>query len=132
MHPYCILDPLNLSSASSSTLIAPSFHLEQGASTSRPPSISSPLGLDTDEVLVDSPITPVKPLLQLSDENYKKQRRRECHNLVEKRRREHINAKIEELGTLLPEKYNQIDEPAEEEDEDGKTTAKKKVSYIDP
>lgn len=97
------------------------------ASGSVPSMVPGSLGsFDTDEVLVDSPITPVKPLLQLSDENYKKQRRRECHNLVEKRRREHINAKIEELGTLLPEKYNQIDEPAEEEDEDGKTTAKKK------
>lgn len=103
------------------------------ASGSVPSMVPGSLGsFDTDEVLVDSPITPVKPLMQLSDENYKKQRRRECHNLVEKRRREHINAKIEELGTLLPEKYNQIDEPAEEEDEDGKTSAKKKVSYIDP
>ncbi|WVQ91884.1 hypothetical protein IAS59_005689 [Cryptococcus gattii] len=97
------------------------------ASGSVPSMVPGSLGsFDTDEVLVDSPITPVKPLLHLSDENYKKQRRRECHNLVEKRRREHINAKIEELGTLLPEKYNQIDEPAEEEDEDGKAAAKKK------
>lgn len=103
------------------------------ASGSVPSMVPGSLGsFDTDEVLVDSPITPVKPLLHLSDENYKKQRRRECHNLVEKRRREHINAKIEELGTLLPEKYNQIDEPAEEDDEDGKAAAKKKVSYASP
>ncbi|WVN87266.1 uncharacterized protein L203_102443 [Cryptococcus depauperatus CBS 7841] len=79
-----------------------------------------------DDVIVDSPVTPVKPLMSFgADDSYKKQRRRECHNLVEKRRREHINAKIEELGSLLPDKYNQVEEP-EEEDEEGEEKKNKK------
>jgi len=64
------------------------------------------------------------------DETYKKQRRRECHNQVEKRRREHINAKIEELSQLLPANYSQIDEAigeADEEDDDIESPIKKKV-----
>ncbi|WVQ75820.1 hypothetical protein IAR50_005453 [Cryptococcus sp. DSM 104548] len=84
---------------------------------------------DNDEVIVESPVTPVKslPHLPVVDDSYKKQRRRECHNLVEKRRREHINAKIEELNTLLPEKYNQaVDQADDEEEEADKATKKKK------
>lgn len=53
-----------------------------------------------------------------SEETYKKQRRRECHNQVEKRRREHINAKIEELSQLLPATYSQIDETLGEDDDE--------------
>jgi hypothetical protein len=33
----------------------------------------------------------------------KKRRRRESHNAVERRRRENINERIQELGTMLPE-----------------------------
>ncbi|CAG8500519.1 9994_t:CDS:2 [Paraglomus occultum] len=35
----------------------------------------------------------------------KKRRRRESHNAVERRRRDHINERIQELSTLLPETY---------------------------
>ncbi|CAG8490326.1 1662_t:CDS:2 [Paraglomus brasilianum] len=35
----------------------------------------------------------------------KKRRRRESHNAVERRRRDHINERIHELSTLLPETY---------------------------
>jgi hypothetical protein len=35
--------------------------------------------------------------------NEKRRRRRESHNAVERRRRDHINEKIQELSTLLPE-----------------------------
>jgi hypothetical protein len=35
--------------------------------------------------------------------NEKRRRRRESHNAVERRRRDHINEKIHELSTLLPE-----------------------------
>ncbi|WVQ79849.1 hypothetical protein IAT38_001949 [Cryptococcus sp. DSM 104549] len=83
-----------------------------------------------DDTIVESPMTPAKPLVALTDDSFKKQRRRECHNQVEKRRREHINAKIEELCTLLPERYNQQmnEEAAAEEDEEevSKTTGKRK------
>ena len=47
-------------------------------------------------------------------ETIKRQRRRECHNMVEKRRREHINSKIEELNKLLPPAYS-ADEIVEDE-----------------
>jgi hypothetical protein len=80
---------------------------------------------------IDSPMTPAQPLPPLADadEQTKKQRRRECHNQVEKRRREHINAKIEELGRLLPPQYNQVDEAVEdEEDDEHDSPMKKKVS----
>lgn len=55
----------------------------------------------------------------LGDES-RKQRRRECHNQVEKRRREHINAMIEELNKLLPAKFKMPIEAevAVEDDED--------------
>ncbi|WVW78210.1 hypothetical protein I302_100161 [Kwoniella bestiolae CBS 10118] len=82
-------------------------------------------GETMDDAIIDSPMTPAKPLPhQLTDESYKKQRRRECHNQVEKRRREHINAKIEELCHLLPPFYNLPDNEEaildEEEEEEGK------------
>ena len=35
--------------------------------------------------------------------NEKRRRRRESHNQVERRRRDHINEKIQELSGLLPE-----------------------------
>jgi len=67
-----------------------------------------------------------------SDDTYKKQRRRECHNQVEKRRREHINAKIEELSQLLPPQYSEPEEVMEDEEEEepvgGNASTKKKVS----
>ncbi|WRT64567.1 uncharacterized protein IL334_001499 [Kwoniella shivajii] len=70
-----------------------------------PGSIGS-FGENLDDAIIDSPMTPARPLETLSEESYKKQRRRECHNQVEKRRREHINAKIEELSHLLPPLYS--------------------------
>lgn len=80
-----------------------------------------------------SPITPAQALPVLpSDDTYKKQRRRECHNQVEKRRREHINAKIEELSQLLPPQYSEPEESIEDEEEDepapGNPSMRKKVS----
>lgn len=65
-----------------------------------------------------SPITPAQPLLGLSDDSYKKQRRRECHNQVEKRRREHINSRIEELSVLLPAHYKIYEEAIDDEEEE--------------
>jgi len=84
-----------------------------------------------EDPLVDSPLTPAHTLPNLHpDESYRKQRRRECHNQVEKRRREHINAKIEELSQLLPPSYAQLDEAIadeeEEEEEPGVSPIKKK------
>lgn len=60
-------------------------------------------------------------------ETIKRQRRRECHNMVEKRRREHINSKIEELNQLLPPAYSadEVVEDEEEEDFKGSPTKKK-------
>ncbi|WVR04808.1 hypothetical protein IAU60_001820 [Kwoniella sp. DSM 27419] len=90
---------------------------------------------EADDPIVDSPITPVRPLNNLVDDSFKKQRRRECHNQVEKRRREHINAKIEELSSLLPPLYNAADNDEaldDEEEEDVKpqqgASGKKKKS----
>ncbi|KAG0353611.1 Myc-type, basic helix-loop-helix domain-containing protein [Gamsiella multidivaricata] len=37
--------------------------------------------------------------------NEKRRRRRESHNAVERRRRDNINEKIQELSTLLPDIY---------------------------
>ncbi|WWD21687.1 hypothetical protein CI109_106173 [Kwoniella shandongensis] len=73
-----------------------------------------------DDAIIDSPMTPARPLAVFSEESFKKQRRRECHNQVEKRRREHINAKIEELNFLLPASYNKManEEGLDEEDEE--------------
>ncbi|OCF58578.1 hypothetical protein L486_03065 [Kwoniella mangroviensis CBS 10435] len=88
----------------------------------QPGSLGS-FGETLDDAIIDSPMTPAKPLQALSDESYKKQRRRECHNQVEKRRREHINAKIEELSHLLPAMYNLPDNDEvllDDEEEEGK------------
>ena len=68
---------------------------------------SSSFDTTFDDAILDSP--------PLDRTDAKKQRRRECHNQVEKRRREHINAKIEELGHLIPAHY-QVEEEEEEED----------------
>ena len=85
-------------------------------------------------VLTGRPVTPahLRPSLAI-DDSYKKQRRRECHNQVEKRRREHINAKIDELSELLPPTYSQNEEVVGEDDvEDDNTESplKKKVHTL--
>ncbi|WWC68159.1 uncharacterized protein I206_102082 [Kwoniella pini CBS 10737] len=90
-----------------------------GSVPSMVPGSLGSFGETVDDAVIDSPMTPAKPLHLLSDESYKKQRRRECHNQVEKRRREHINAKIEELSQLLPPAYNlPNDEEAIEDDDE--------------
>jgi hypothetical protein len=73
-------------------------------------------------------MTPAQTLPTL-DDTYRKQRRRECHNQVEKRRREHINAKIEELSQLLPPHYNEPEEVVEDEEDEEPAVSplKKKV-----
>jgi hypothetical protein len=64
-------------------------------------------------------MSPVHTLPNIStDDSYKKQRRRECHNQVEKRRREHINAKIDELSQLLPVSYAQMDDAIDDDEEE--------------
>ena len=85
------------------------------------------------------PITPAQslPVNLVTDELYKKQRRRECHNQVEKRRREHINAKIDELSHLLPPHYNAVEEAIDDDEEDEHnhpqgSPMKKKVGQLCP
>lgn len=77
-----------------------------------------------------SPVTPAQGMQALLGEESRKQRRRECHNQVEKRRREHINAMIEELNKLLPAKFKMpLDGDVaveDEEDEEAENTAAKK------
>lgn len=94
------------------------------------PSMQS-FGTTIDEA-IDSPLlSPSSQLLPMHDaeERSKKQRRRECHNQVEKRRREHINAKIEELSHLLPPQYSQVEEEEEEiEDESPKKRKQRRNS----
>ncbi|TPX47123.1 hypothetical protein SeLEV6574_g02835 [Synchytrium endobioticum] len=55
----------------------------------------------------DTSVTPgsSKPSVRL-DANERRRRRRESHNAVERRRRDNINEKIQELATLLPEYAN--------------------------
>ena len=83
-----------------------------------------------------SPLTPALQLAQLplmaNEDSLKKQRRRECHNQVEKRRREHINAMIEELNRLLPIQHRMYDEAVldEEEEEDWPEAAQKKKAGL--
>ena len=60
------------------------------------------------------------------EDSSKRQKRRESHNQVEKRRREHINAKIEELGKLLPVTPGQ--NGADDYDDDDYGSSRKKVS----
>lgn len=78
-------------------------------------------------------MTPAQSVQALLGDESRKQRRRECHNQVEKRRREHINAMIEELNKLLPPRFKNPLDPdvAIEDDEDEENGAdspvKKKV-----
>ncbi|ORY21746.1 hypothetical protein BCR39DRAFT_552974 [Naematelia encephala] len=88
-----------------------------------PSLVSGSFGSYAEDALMESPMTPVLPLV---DDTAKKQRRRECHNQVEKRRREHINAKIDELSHLLPPKYLLLDEAVEDEEEEDADSPKKK------
>ncbi|KAL7419127.1 hypothetical protein Q5752_005963 [Cryptotrichosporon argae] len=79
-------------------------------------------GASLEESALESPMTPAQdlhPAMPSADET-KKQRRRESHNQVEKRRREHINLMIDQLSKLLPLRYQQMNAPAEaiEEDDD--------------
>ncbi len=100
-------------------------------SSSVPSVMTGSFGTTADEATSDSPVTPAQNLPPLpSDDMSKKQRRRECHNQVEKRRREHINAKIEELSQLVPASYGNDDDMDDDDDEDLNAEgniAKKKV-----
>lgn len=95
----------------------------QGHSWDHVPQMIPSFGATVEDAIFDSPITPALEI----DEQSKRQRRRECHNQVEKRRREHINLKIEELSRLLPAQYN-IPGPDEEDEETIGDSPKKKVS----
>lgn len=81
-------------------------------------------------------MTPAQNIQSLIGDETRKQRRRECHNQVEKRRREHINAMIEELNKLLPSKFKmplEAEVAIEDEDEEEATAdspIKKKVSCL--
>ncbi|ORX34084.1 hypothetical protein BD324DRAFT_195844 [Kockovaella imperatae] len=66
------------------------------------------------------------------EDTFKRQKRRECHNQVEKRRREHINGKIEELGKLLPARYAEEAAQAEEDEEENRGSSKKKKKRPNP
>lgn len=50
-----------------------------------------------------STVSPISTTQQPDLLNEKRRKRRESHNAVERRRRDHINEKIQELSTLLPE-----------------------------
>lgn len=80
-------------------------------------------------MLTLSPITPAQSVHALLGDEGRKQRRRECHNQVEKRRREHINAMIEELNKLLPPRFKNPMDPdvAIEDDEDEEATTESPV-----
>jgi hypothetical protein len=86
-------------------------------------------GTTIDEAILDSPFSPTFNLPGLpfdANEESKKQRRRECHNQVEKRRREHINTKIDELSQLLPPQYQQVEEALDEEEDEADADSPKK------
>ncbi|CAK9785586.1 unnamed protein product [Cutaneotrichosporon oleaginosum] len=79
-----------------------------------------PFGTSADGTApLDSPMTPAQSVQALLGDESRKQKRRECHNQVEKRRREHINAMIEELNKLLPPRFkNPLDPDVAIEDDD--------------
>ncbi|BEI89604.1 uncharacterized protein CcaverHIS019_0209660 [Cutaneotrichosporon cavernicola] len=94
-----------------------------GPSGSAPSGMDSlpPFGTSADGTApLESPMTPAQSVQALLGDESRKQRRRECHNQVEKRRREHINAMIEELNKLLPPRFKNPLDPdvAIEDDED--------------
>jgi hypothetical protein len=92
--------------------------MDLGSWASVPSLVPGSIGSYLQEEVMDSPDTPAHPLASLQPgDTYKKQRRRECHNQVEKRRREHINTKIEELSQLLPPSYAQLDEGIDDDEE---------------
>ena len=59
-----------------------------------------PLGSNGSLTIVISVITSLQGIME------KRRRRRESHNAVERRRRDNINDRIHELGTLLPDLEN--------------------------
>lgn len=90
------------------------------------------LPLASSESHAYSPMTPAQSVHALLGDESRKQRRRECHNQVEKRRREHINAMIEELNKLLPPRFKNPLDPDlaiedDEEDDVVESPVKKKV-----
>jgi hypothetical protein len=118
------------------------FEQQYGISIPRPdfrtglwgPSGSAPSGMDSlppfgtsadGTAPLESPMTPAQSVQALLGDESRKQRRRECHNQVEKRRREHINAMIEELNKLLPPRFKNPLDPdvAIEDDEDEENPA---------
>lgn len=102
---------------------------EPGSAPSVLPNSMATFGASVDGAL-DSPVTPAQNIQQLLGDEGRKQRRRECHNQVEKRRREHINAMIEELNKLLPQKFkmpleSEVIEDEEEEEMDSPVKKRK-------
>ncbi|WOO76966.1 uncharacterized protein LOC62_01G000572 [Vanrija pseudolonga] len=95
-----------------------------GSAPSVLPDNMASYGGSIDGAGLDSPVTPAQNIQSLIGDETRKQRRRECHNQVEKRRREHINAMIEELNKLLPSKFKmplEAEVAIEDEDEEEAT-----------
>lgn len=95
--------------------------------------LSGSIGSLTDvneNAILDSPYTPGGQLPSLTGADpvveAKKQKRRASHNAVEKRRREHINVRIDELNAIVPAEFKgQLEE--EESIEASASPSKKKV-----
>lgn len=95
-------------------------------------------GTTLDSAILDSPTSPQSAFpISLGEappgeaEEMKKQRKKELHNLVEKKRREHINTNIDTLAGMLPQHYLHLDEGLQEmepelEEELGSPKSKKK------
>lgn len=104
---------------------------EPGSAPSVLPNSMATFGASVDAA-IEEPVTPAQNVQQLMGDEGRKQRRRECHNQVEKRRREHINAMIEELNKLLPQRFKMpLDHEViedEEEEEPADSPVKKRKS----
>ncbi|KAJ3010891.1 hypothetical protein HKX48_007152, partial [Thoreauomyces humboldtii] len=71
--------------------------MDQNGAIAGQPSSYSAYGPDGDDASFNGPHKPMDVITE------KRRRRRESHNLVERRRRDNINEKIQELASLLPD-----------------------------
>ncbi|CAG8455735.1 2178_t:CDS:2 [Ambispora leptoticha] len=104
-YPVSMSLPVTLNQAAGTEWFGTSLDQSSGFAGAHPSSLQFPSG-DMPPILGNDFLQEEENAEKRALLNEKRRKRRESHNAVERRRRDNINEKIQELSTLLPDLYN--------------------------